>query len=131
MSFNYNAADLHLYIHIFIYFVDIPNCSIDMIINCMDSHENSVLQEQTWYQAHIKWATENRAQVFAIDPPMENVPIQPKWCLWPCLPLDMVKNSAQAYLCDLGLPKKVFKDVGITYKSPFSHKFIIPLYQKR
>ena len=97
----------------------------------MDSHENSVLQEQTWYQAHIKWATENRAQVFAIDPPMENVPIQPKWCLWPCLPLDMVKNSAQAYLCDLGLPKKVFKDVGITYKSPFSHKFIIPLYQKR
>lgn len=108
---------------------DIPTCAVDMIVNCMDSHENSVLQEQSWYQAHIKWATENRAQIFAIDPPMENVPIQPKWCLWPCLPLDLVNNSAQAYLCDLGLPKKVFKDVGITYKSPFSHKFIIPLHQ--
>lgn len=110
---------------------DIPTCAVDMIINCMDSHENSVLQEQNWYQAHIKWATENRAQVFAIDPPMESVPIQPKWCLWPCLPLALVKNSAQAYLCDLGLPKKVFKDVGITYKSPFSHKFIIPIHEKR
>lgn len=109
---------------------DIPTCAVDMIINCMDSHENSVLQEQNWYQAHIKWAKENRAQVFAIDPPMENVPIQPKWCLWPCLPLDLVKNSAQAYLCDLGLPTKVFRDVAITYKSPFSHKFIIPIHQK-
>ncbi|XP_053405108.1 enhancer of mRNA-decapping protein 3-like [Mercenaria mercenaria] len=107
---------------------DIPTCSIDMIVNCMDSHENSFLKDQAWYQTHVRWVSHSRAPVFTIDPPIESVDILPKWCLYPVLPLARTDVTPQVYLCDLGLPKEVFKNAGITYKSPFSHKFIIPLH---
>ncbi|KAL4227472.1 enhancer of mRNA decapping [Mactra antiquata] len=109
---------------------DIPTKSIDMIINCMDSHENSFLKDQPWYQAHVRWVSQSRAPVFSIDPPIETVDITPKWCLYPVLPLAKIDMTSQLYLCDLGLPKKIFSDAGIKYKSPFSHKFIIPLHSK-
>ncbi|WAR00959.1 EDC3-like protein [Mya arenaria] len=107
---------------------DIPTCSIDMIVNCLDSHENSFLKDQSWYQSHVRWVKHSRAQVFTIDPPIENVDILPKWCLYPVLPLARLDMTSQVYLCDLGIPKNVFKDAGVTYRSPFGHKFIIPLH---
>lgn len=109
---------------------DIPTCSIDMIINCMDSHENSFLKDQAWYQTHVRWIGQSRAPVFTIDPPIETVDIVPKWCLYPVLPLARIDNTSQVYLCDLGLPKNVFKSAGIKYRSPFGHKFIIPLHRQ-
>lgn len=101
-----------------------------MIINCMDSHENSFLKDQAWYQSHVRWVSHSRAPVFSVDPPIETVDILPKWCLYPVLPLARTDVNPQVYLCDLGLPKKVFSKAGITYKSPFSHKFVIPLHLK-
>ena len=105
-----------------------PTTSVDMIVNCMDSHENSFLKDQAWYQSHVKWLKQCRAPVFTIDPPIETVDIVPKWCLYPMLPLARLDMTSQMYLCDLGLPRKVFKDAGVTYRSPFGHKFIIPLH---
>jgi len=107
---------------------DMPTTSVDMIVNCMDSHENSFLKDQAWYQSHVKWLKQCRAPVFTIDPPIETVDIVPKWCLYPMLPLARLDMTSQMYLCDLGLPRKVFKDAGVTYRSPFGHKFIIPLH---
>ena len=37
-------------------------------------------------------------------------------------------KSGRLYLADVGIPSGVFNDVGISYKSPFTDKFVIPLY---
>lgn len=99
-----------------------------MIINCLDSHENSFLKDQSWYQTHVRWVQQKRAPVFTIDPPIEKVDIASKWCLYPVLPLAKIENTSQVYLCDLGIPRNVFKDAGVSYRSPFGHKFITPLH---
>lgn len=107
---------------------DFPTGAVDMIINCLDSHENSFLRDQAWYKSHVSWVSHCRAPVFSIDPPIETTDIVPKWCLYPVLPLVRSDMTPHIYLCDLGLPRKVFKDAGITYRSPFGHKFVIPLH---
>lgn len=109
---------------------DIPSGAVDMIVNCMDNHENSFLKQQSWYQSHVRWVSQCRAPVFTIDPPIKESEIIPKWCLFPVLPLATSEITSQVYLCDIGLPRNVFKEVGITYRSPFGHKFTIPLHPK-
>ncbi|KAK3609112.1 hypothetical protein CHS0354_007790 [Potamilus streckersoni] len=101
--------------------------AVDMIINCMDSHESDMPQ-QTWYKIHEEWANQNKAPVLTIDPLINGTTVQAKWCLQLVLPLPLKGNNSQVYLCDLGFPKQVFLDAGIKYISPFSHKFVIPLH---
>ncbi|XP_012277398.1 enhancer of mRNA-decapping protein 3 isoform X2 [Orussus abietinus] len=76
-----------------------------------------------------KWANNNRAPILAIEPPALGTPgILSKFSLLGGLPLSHSAENGRLYLCNLALPNKVFSDVGITYKSPFGPKFVIPLH---
>lgn len=75
------------------------------------------------------WANTNRAPVLAIEPPSSGTPgILTKFSLLGGLPLSHSAENGRLYLCNLALPAKVFSDVGITYRSPFGPKFVIPLH---
>lgn len=76
-----------------------------------------------------KWANSNRAPILAIEPPTTGTPgIFSKFCVVGGLPLSHSVNNGRLYLCNLALPNKVYTDVGITYRSPFGPKFVIPLH---
>ncbi|XP_032673525.1 enhancer of mRNA-decapping protein 3 isoform X1 [Odontomachus brunneus] len=76
-----------------------------------------------------RWANTNRAPVLAIEPPATGTPgIISKFSLLGALPLSHSADNGRLYLCNLALPNKVYSDVGITYKSPFGPKFVIPLH---
>lgn len=79
-----------------------------------------------------KWLKENRASILAIDPTpngIRDVPI--KYSILPTLPLNGIStNCGKLYLCNLGIPDKFYRDAGIKYKSPFGHKFVIPIHMK-
>ncbi|XP_062569542.1 enhancer of mRNA-decapping protein 3-like [Saccostrea cucullata] len=110
---------------------DLSSSAVDIIINAMDTHENTQYKQQGWFIASTEWANHNRAPVLSIDPPANGASVQSKWSICICLPLTGKDGtSSQVYLCDLGFPKKVFTDHGIKYISPFSHKFIIPLHSQ-
>lgn len=109
---------------------DLPVSPVDLVINCLDSHENGVLRDQAWYLAAADWANQNRAPVLSIDPPVsgQKQAVEAKWTLSLGLPLPLDGGEARVYLCDIGVPKQVFQEVGINYHSPFGCKFVIPLH---
>ncbi|XP_033979913.1 enhancer of mRNA-decapping protein 3-like [Trematomus bernacchii] len=109
---------------------DLPQTPVDLVINCLDHHENPLLREQSWYQSAALWANQNRAPVLSIDPAVGTVPqsVEAKWTLFLGLPLDVEQTESKVYLCDVGIPKRVFQEVGISYHSPFGCKFVIPLH---
>ncbi|XP_017880525.1 enhancer of mRNA-decapping protein 3 isoform X2 [Ceratina calcarata] len=76
-----------------------------------------------------RWANSNRATILAIEPPATGTPgILSKFSLLGGLPLAHSVDNGRLYLCNLALPNKVYADVGITYRSPFGPKFVIPLH---
>ncbi|XP_046808682.1 enhancer of mRNA-decapping protein 3 [Lucilia cuprina] len=80
-----------------------------------------------------KWLSENRASILAIDPPPSGIPdVSIKYAILPILPLNGISsnNCGKLYLCNLGIPDKFYRDAGIKYKSPFGHKFVIPIHSK-
>ena len=103
---------------------------MDLIINCLDCHENTFLMDQPWYRAAADWANQNRAPVLSIDPPVsgQGLAVEAKWSLSLCLPLALAEGAGRVYLCDIGVPCHVFQEVGIKYHSPFGCKFVIPLH---
>lgn len=109
---------------------DLPVSPVDLVINCLDCHENPLLREQTWYQSAADWANQNRAPVLSIDPAVSGQPptVEAKWTLSLGLPLPLTETESRVYLCDIGIPKLVFQEVGIRYHSPFGCKFVIPLH---
>ncbi|XP_010876678.2 enhancer of mRNA-decapping protein 3 isoform X1 [Esox lucius] len=109
---------------------DLPVSPVDLVINCLDCHENSLLRDQAWYQAAADWANQNKAPVLTIDPPVsgQKQVVEAKWTLSLGLPLPLDGGEARVYLCDIGVPKQVFQEVGINYHSPFGCKFVIPLH---
>ncbi|XP_050400286.1 enhancer of mRNA-decapping protein 3 [Patella vulgata] len=109
---------------------DLPAVPVDMIVNALDNDENLHLRHQSWYKPLVDWAGNKRANCLAIDPSVGGSAIDAKWSLAICLPLSLQSPTSQVYLCDLGIPKKVFTDVGIRYMSPFGHKFVIPLHER-
>uniref|UniRef100_A0A6B2E7C8 Enhancer of mRNA-decapping protein 3 n=1 Tax=Phlebotomus kandelakii TaxID=1109342 RepID=A0A6B2E7C8_9DIPT len=79
----------------------------------------------------LKWISESRASVLAIDPPVHGISqVQIKCSILPILPLDDINRHTcgKLYLCNLGIPDKFFREAGIKYKSPFGHKFVIPIH---
>lgn len=98
---------------------------VDLIILALhDEHspKNSI-------PAVAKWVNSNKAPVLAIEPPSTGTPgILSKFSLVGGLPLSHSPDNGRLYLCNLALPTKVFTDVGITYRSPFGPKFVIPLH---
>ncbi|XP_054858110.1 enhancer of mRNA-decapping protein 3 isoform X1 [Eublepharis macularius] len=109
---------------------DLPDTPVDLVINCLDCHENAFLRDQPWYKAVVDWANQNRAPVLSIDPPVSEAEqgIDAKWSLALGLPLPLGERAGRVYLCDIGIPQKVFQEVGINYHSPFGCKFVIPLH---
>lgn len=109
---------------------DLPMSPIDLVINCLDCHENLLLREQPWYRSAANWANQNRAPVLSIDPPVseQDQTVEAKWTLSLGLPLPLVERESRLYLCDIGIPKLVFQEVGISYQSPFGCKFVVPLH---
>ena len=112
---------------------DLPKKPVDMIISALDNHSTSSsssgMDEVPWYRAAIEWANRNKASVLAVDPPAGRIGVVAKWSIAVALPFAYEESCGQIYLCDLGLPQKLFRDAGLsTYKSPFAHKFVIPLY---
>ncbi|TMS05827.1 Enhancer of mRNA-decapping protein 3 [Larimichthys crocea] len=109
---------------------DLPDTPVDLIINCLDCHENTFLMDQPWYRAAADWANQNRAPVLSIDPPGsgQGQAVEAKWSLSLCLPLPLAEGAGRVYLCDIGIPRQVFQEVGIKYLSPFGCKFVIPLH---
>lgn len=109
---------------------DLPDTPVDLVINCLDCHENAFLRDQPWYKAAVDWANQNRAPVLSVDPPMSEMEqgIDAKWSLALGLPLPLGERAGRVYLCDIGIPQKVFQEVGINYHSPFGCKFVIPLH---
>ncbi|XP_042571372.1 enhancer of mRNA-decapping protein 3-like [Cyprinus carpio] len=111
---------------------DLPETPVDLVINCLDSHENGFLSEQPWYKAAADWANQNRAPVLSIDPPVSGQAhaVEAKWSLSLGLPLPVSEGAGRVYLCDIGIPRQVFQEVGIKYHSPFGCKFVIPLHSE-
>lgn len=109
---------------------DLPVSPVDLVINCLDCHENQLLREQPWYQSAADWANQNRAPVLTIDPPVsvQHQTVEAKWTLSLGLPLPLPDTDSRVYLCDIGIPMLVFQEVGIGYHSPFGCKFVIPLH---
>ncbi|XP_030042340.1 enhancer of mRNA-decapping protein 3 [Microcaecilia unicolor] len=109
---------------------DLPDSPVDLVISCLDCHENAFVRDQPWYKAAVEWASRNRAPVLSIDPPMNELEqgIDAKWSLELGLPLPLGERAGRVYLCDIGIPQKVFQEVGIIYHSPFGCKFVIPLH---
>lgn len=65
------------------------------------------------------------------DPPVEGCVIETKWSVHIGLPQMLDKQSTgQTYLCDIGLPRDIFKCINVKYRSPFSVKFCIPLHNQ-
>ncbi|XP_026150111.1 enhancer of mRNA-decapping protein 3 [Mastacembelus armatus] len=109
---------------------DLPMSPVDLVINCLDCHENPLLREQSWYQSAADWANQNRAPVLSIDPAVseQRQTVEAKWTLALGLPMPLADTESRVYLCDIGIPKLVFQEVGISYHSPFGCKFVIPLH---
>lgn len=109
---------------------DLPDTPVDLIINCLDCHENTFLMDQPWYRAAADWANQNRAPVLSLDPPVsgQGQAVEAKWSLCLCLPFSLADSAGRVYLCDIGIPRQVFQEVGIKYHSPFGCKFVIPLH---
>jgi len=100
-----------------------------MIISALDGSDVEASKATTWYQSAVDWSNSNKAPVLAIDPPLGKVGITAKYSLAIALPLSLDAGCGQIYLCDLGLPTRLFQDAGIKrYQSPFAHKFVIPLH---
>ncbi|KAJ8407800.1 hypothetical protein AAFF_G00268440 [Aldrovandia affinis] len=109
---------------------DLPDTPVDLVINCLDCHENAFLRDQPWYRAAADWANQNRAPVLSIDPPVsgQEQAVEAKWSLSLGLPLPLAESAGRVYLCDVGVPRQVFQEVGVKYHSPFGCKFVIPLH---
>lgn len=79
-----------------------------------------------------KWISDNRSSVLAVDPPPTGVvDVQIKCSILPILPLNNIAvTCGKLYLCNLSIPDRYFQEAGIKYKSPFGHKFVIPIHMK-
>lgn len=66
----------------------------------------------------------------AINPPVTGLLISMIKCsILPILPLENISAACgKLYLSNLAIPEKFYRDAGINYKSPFGHKFVIPLH---
>lgn len=78
-----------------------------------------------------KWINESRSPTLAIDPPAAGIKdITVKYSILPILPIDGISTTCgKLYLCNLGIPDQYYTEAGIKFKSPFGHKFVIPIHE--
>lgn len=108
---------------------ELPSQPVDMIIDAMVGLENH--HATPWLHYVVSWANQNKAPVLSIDPCIPNSKTELpniKWAIAMGLPLIKSPTPGRLYLADLGIPRGVYREVGIQYMSPFKEKFCIPLY---
>jgi len=108
---------------------DLPKISVDAIVNTLEDEEMCIQQRiQPWHRGAVSWAQNLKAPVLAIEPPPEIPVLNPRMSVVGLLPLAQPAQCGQLFLANLGVPKNLYKEVGIKYSSPFGSKFVIPLY---
>uniref|UniRef100_A0A2R5L5S8 Enhancer of mRNA-decapping protein 3 n=1 Tax=Ornithodoros turicata TaxID=34597 RepID=A0A2R5L5S8_9ACAR len=111
---------------------DLANYTVDIVLSGLDGPAEAL--EPVWTALICAWVRQSKASVLVVDPPADRAPtLCPKWVLMPLLPLAIrkdVASSAGLYLCDIGVPKAAFKELGVQYASPFGSKFVIPLHAR-
>lgn len=108
---------------------DLPT-TVDIIIGALDSHGNIQSCDNSWWTDVKQWAKQCKAPTLSLDPPPDAPSLDQKWILSPILPFAFKNSSCSIYICDIGIPKGIFKKIESSYSSPFGSKFIIPLYMK-
>ncbi|XP_065051460.1 enhancer of mRNA-decapping protein 3-like [Rhopilema esculentum] len=110
---------------------ELPSLPVDLVIDALTCVDNNDTQYD-WLPIVIGWANHNKAPVLALDPCIRTAKqdsIVIKWSIALALPLIGSSKCGRLYLVDVGIPSGIFKDVGITYNSPFGDKFVIPLHE--
>ncbi|XP_034245311.1 enhancer of mRNA-decapping protein 3 isoform X2 [Thrips palmi] len=103
--------------------------TVDLVIMALAGHLPTDVSNSLEYGKAASWACNKRAPVLALDPPPVGTPgIITKFALAPTLPVTYSPQNGKVYLCNLGVPIVVFKEMGIRYRSPFGSKFVIPLH---
>jgi len=108
---------------------DLPKTSVDAIVTALEDDEIWSQQRiQPWHRAAVAWAEGLKAPILAIDPPPELPALPTRMTLVGVLPLAHPTQCGKLYLANLGIPKNLFKEVGVKFASPFAAKFVIPLH---
>ena len=103
--------------------------TVDLVIMALAGHLPTDIANSFEYNKAASWASNKRASVLALDPPAVGTPgIITKFALAPTLPMTYSPQNGKIYLCNIGIPVVVFKEMGIRYRSPFGSKFVIPLH---
>lgn len=110
---------------------DLPNGLVDLVVSAFDGHGSPDVPKDkpAWHWSVENWASHCRAPVLTLDPPQEGPSVTTRWSVVPGLPLSL-ESAGSVYLCDVGIPTKVFLEIGIRYCSPFGPKFVVPLHEK-
>lgn len=112
----------------------LPSTAVDLIVAALEDHEMWAQdRSQPWHRAATKWSSGCSAPVLAVDPPPQP-PAAPavKISLLPGgMPLAHSDAAGKLYLVNLGIPERVYKEVGVKYSSPFGAKSVIPLHAIR
>ncbi|XP_033634661.1 enhancer of mRNA-decapping protein 3-like [Asterias rubens] len=109
---------------------DLPEAPHDVIINALDSSNDTLLSKQPWHRSIVSWVDNNKASVLSIDPTLDHS-VRSKWSVITALPLSYNNtNTGMLYLCDVGIPSKVFSMVGVDYVTPFRNKFVVLLHNR-
>uniref|UniRef100_A0A147BGB1 Enhancer of mRNA-decapping protein 3 n=1 Tax=Ixodes ricinus TaxID=34613 RepID=A0A147BGB1_IXORI len=116
---------------------ELAGCTVDMVLSGLDPVDGSRGVDPRSAALVADWVQQSKAPVVSVDPPPRggtaSALLTPQWVLMPVLPLPVeprVAAAAGLYLCDVGVPRKVFKDAGVEYASPFGSKFVVALHAK-
>ncbi|XP_037291767.2 enhancer of mRNA-decapping protein 3 [Rhipicephalus microplus] len=114
---------------------ELSGSRVDMVLASLDSVDGASRADPTAVATMANWFNQSKAPVLFVDPPPRGSTVTPipQWVLMPLLPLAMDERIASAglYLCDIGVPCHVFRNLGIQYTSPFGSKFVIVLHAKK
>ncbi|XP_077515541.1 enhancer of mRNA-decapping protein 3 [Amblyomma americanum] len=115
---------------------ELANSKVDLVLAGLDSLDGMSQADPMAIATMANWVQQSKAPVLWVDPPPlgSTVAPPPRWVLMPVLPLAMdasIVASAGLYLCDIGVPRRVFRDLGIEYTSPFGSKFVVVLHAKK
>ncbi|XP_075536166.1 enhancer of mRNA-decapping protein 3 [Dermacentor variabilis] len=115
---------------------ELSSSRVDMVLASLDSVDGGSQADPMAVATMTNWINQSKAPMLWVDPPpggSTGTPT-PQWVLMPLLPLAMderIVASTGLYLCDVGVPCHVFRDLGVQYASPFGSKFVVVLHAKK
>lgn len=111
---------------------DLPKGAVDLVIAALEDQEMwQQERQQPWHRAASSWIEACPAPVLAIDPPPHPPAFPVKMTLVSGLPLPHPPEAGKLYLANLGIPKNIYKEVGIKFNPPFGAKFVISLHPRK